>query len=320
MDTLPGRCARYACVLLALASLPVLAAEPPPQGADAAREWIARLSGGARQLEYQGVMVYAHDGRVEAMRVSRSLGARGPREEIVSLNGDPRLLVREQGRLVWTDPNGRSVEVSSGVLPLLGLDESRLGRASPSYRMRFDGNDRVAGLESTVVSADPADNTRYGYRLWVEPHTGMLLGSRLVDADGSTVQQAMFTSLTLGKASPARLLPERGAIPGAGVLPNDSRIGWMPDGFRMIGAPVRPDGTQHLLYSDGLAYVSVYIEQLRPGSAPMGGGMRRGALSVYARTMSDQQVVVVGDVPAATAEKIARSVEARPDTADSAGR
>jgi sigma-E factor negative regulatory protein RseB len=86
----------------------------------------------------------------------------------------------------------------------------------------------------------------------------------------------------------------------------------MPPGFRMIGAPSAASAARaHLLFSDGMAYVSVYIEPLASSGRPMDGAVKRGAMNLYARPVDNNQVVVIGDVPAATAEKIARSVEPR---------
>src|SRR6185436_20288310 len=93
------------------------------------------------------------------------------------------------------------------------------------------------------------------------------------------------------------------------------RAGWLPAGFKLVGTPVHPMGQTHLLYSDGLAYISVYIEPLREEARPMEGNVRRGAVNLYAQPSRDNQVVVIGDVPAATVERIAHAVEPVADKA-----
>ena len=86
------------------------------------------------------------------------------------------------------------------------------------------------------------------------------------------------------------------------------RVSALPRGFRLVGhAADSAPGAQHLLYSDGLASISVYVE---PRAGAPTGRHQRGALSVYGRAMDQHQVVVVGDVPPATVERIALSVTA----------
>jgi len=106
---------------------------------------------------------------------------------MVSLNGDQRVLVREDGHLTCSDRDGSKVQVAVGEFPLLALDPSLLGGANGQYRLTVSGHDRVAGMDSAVVVAKPVDQSRYGYRLWVEPGSGMLLGSNLEGPDGDLV-------------------------------------------------------------------------------------------------------------------------------------
>jgi sigma-E factor negative regulatory protein RseB len=163
-------------VLALVLALPAAAlAQSTPAPGASAQEWMARMAGESRRFEYQGVMVYAHDGRIDTMRVSRRLGPGGARDELVSLNGDQRVLVREDGHLTCSDRDGSKVEVAVGDFPLLSFDPSHLGAAGGQYHLTVSGHDRVAGMDSAVVEAKPVDESRYGYRLWVEPASGMLL-------------------------------------------------------------------------------------------------------------------------------------------------
>ena len=300
---------------LALAlALPASAAQaqttPAPAPGASAQEWMARMAGESRRFEYQGIMVYAHDGRIETMRVSRRLGPGGTRDEMVSLNGDQRVLVREDGRLTCSDRDGSKTEVAVGEFPLLALDPAQIGGANAQYKLTVSGHDRVAGMDSAVVEAKPVDQSRYGYRLWVEPSSGMLLGSNLESPDGDLVQQLMFTNIALtpGNGLPKLVRPKPPA-PAEAAVAQAWRAGWLPAGFKLIGTPEHATGQTHLLYSDGLAYISVYIEPLRDSARPMEGTQRRGAVNLYAQPTRDQQVVVIGDVPAATVERIAHAVE-----------
>jgi sigma-E factor negative regulatory protein RseB len=287
---------------------------PEPTNPD---QWLARMAQAGSTLEYQGVLVYAHDGRVESMRVSRSIGAKGLREEIVALNGGRRAIVRENGTVTTTDPERGTTQVGHDEFPLLTFDPSALKRAAELYRLSLVGGDRMAGLDARVLEARPTDSSRYGYRLWVEPHSGMVLGSTLQAPDGAQVEQMMFTSVAMSSApSNVRIVPQLvpNAPTSAAIMgPSAWRLGWLPPGFRLIASPPSASELQsHLLFTDGLAYVSIYIEPLAKAAHPMDGPIKRGALNLFARPVDDSQVVVIGDVPAATAERIARGVQRTP--------
>jgi sigma-E factor negative regulatory protein RseB len=71
-------------------------------------------------------------------------------------------------------------------------------------------------------------------------------------------------------------------------------------------------GGEHLLLTDGVANVSVYVEPRSPnGVAGMTLGTR-GALSIYSRDAGSQRVVVLGTVPAATVQRIALALRPVP--------
>jgi sigma-E factor negative regulatory protein RseB len=102
----------------------------------------------------------------------------------------------------------------------------------------------------------------------------------------------------------------------ASVLQPDDSV-WvvrqMPPGFvqildarRMLPgkrAPVR-----QMVYSDGLAAVSVFIEPLAEVDKPMQGLSAQGAINIYVKPVAEYQVTVLGEVPAATAVQIGNSV------------
>ena len=66
----------------------------------------------------------------------------------------------------------------------------------------------------------------------------------------------------------------------------------------------------HIALSDGLAAVSVFIEPISKHGSPPGEGLYqgRGAIYIYTRTVSDNSVTTVGEVPPATVIQIGNSV------------
>ena len=300
---------RAARVLLALAiaaAAPWASAQPAAQEAPVAL--LERMSRSLQALEYEGVFVYVHEGRVDAVQVTRTQGGDGPVDRLVTLSGDRREVVREGGELRCLTPGGTVTAATGPRFALLAPDPAQVGRLAESYRFSVAGLDRVAGYEATVLDAVPLDADRYAYRLWLERASGMLLASMLRGPGGEAVEQLVFTSLRLRESG----LVAQDVAPALDAEPTPP-TGWqvadLPSGFRLIARPSAPDGGQHLLYSDGLASLSVYIE---PPGGGLVGAARRGAVNAFGRALPDAHVVVLGDLPAATVARIAASVRRTP--------
>ncbi|HET7843998.1 MAG TPA: MucB/RseB C-terminal domain-containing protein [Xanthomonadales bacterium] len=289
---------RIAALVLALVAWPALAA-------DGAADQLGRLRHALDTLQYQGVFVYLHDGQVDSMQVTRSIGPRGTREHIVSLTGDRRQVLREGNTVQFLLP--------AGLMTLTGGrddgDASAFAQAAAHYDIEVTGHSRVAGYEAAVVDARPRDAHRYGYRLWIERETGMLLGSALLGSDGNPIEQLLFTSLEMKPAPAARPAAAAPAAPDT-AEPGQWTVD-LPEGFRLIARPAAERDAEHQLFSDGLANVSLYVEPLRSESADWTGSSRRGAIAVVGRVRGGYHVVVMGDLPVATVERIADSVQPR---------
>jgi sigma-E factor negative regulatory protein RseB len=293
--------ARIASGLLLAIAAP-LHAQPAQEPAALIERMVQALQG----LEYEGTFVYVHEGRVDSVHVTRTLGPDGPMERLVTLSGDRREVLREAGELRCLTRGG-TVVASAGVqAPSFPGGLANMAQWREHYRMSIAGSDRVAGYEATVVDAAPLDSLRYGYRLWLDRATGMLLASMVREASGAPVEQLAFTQLHLQQAPDGATA----AVPaGEPARPPATPSRWyaaaMPAGFSLVSRVQAEGDSEHLLYSDGLASVSIYIE---PSGRGLLGATRRGAVNAFGRAADDAHVVVVGDLPAATVASIAGSV------------
>ena len=88
----------------------------------------------------------------------------------------------------------------------------------------------------------------------------------------------------------------------------------MPKGFRLSAyiarqAVMRKRPVEHLVYTDGLAAVSVFVERLGEGDKSfMLGPSRMGAVNALGSRVDGYQVMTVGEVPAETIALIGGSV------------
>ncbi len=325
----PMRCSHL--VLIGLVLLAVGSASA--QADDEVGEWLDRMARAVDGLNYRGTLVHMRDGRVDTLRVIHRVDAEGVRERIYSIDGQPREVLRD-GKHVRTLLEGDQPLVVQGGIGARLLPSRPVSQSSSpviGYRMRMAGTERVAGMRARVVEIRPRDQFRYGHRFWLEENTGMLLRSALLDRNGRHLQKMTFVDIDLGVPISDRELAPGLAVRGAAEsrmdeqdVPEPSaaaelrRATWkparLPDGFRLasVGQGVNPDGRafEHLLFSDGLASFSVYVEEAkRARSSDRIEAI--GPVHVYTGMVEKYLVTVVGEVPSATVALVAKELERR---------
>lgn len=299
----------------------VAQADETPVGEEAARGLILHMSAAVAGLDYQGSFVYARGGQIDSLRLFHAGGPGSERERLVSMSGPRSEIVRSGDAITCLPAEQPAVLLPNrGATRLLPLVPDVRGERFPKYyRIDIGGEDRVAGYRARIVDIAPRDAYRHGYRLWLEESTHLLLRSAVVDAGKRTLEQFMFVALDIGAKPKESDLAQSGAggpaeppveMPLGG--PPQWRVDDLPPGFFFLRAQRPAEGptqTEHQLYTDGLANVSVYVES-RAENAPSlpDRAAMRGALSIYTRDAGAWKITVLGDVPPATAERMALSV------------
>ncbi len=297
---------------------------------DTAIELLKNMHKSAASLTYKGTFIYSHNGKMDSMQIFHRAGPKGERERVVHLNGTPREVIRENNILTCILPDSKAVSVSRfdatqhSILRQLPADLSEFRQY---YDFAISGQDRIAGRPTIVVSIDPKDKFRYGYRFWLDAQNSLLLKSEMIGEGGNPVENVMFTSIEMVSDIPDTQL--KPSLRGAHLTSmkegadNESKSGqdnenWkvarMPEGFKSAGGHARvmisESGTvHHLVISDGLASVSVYVEKRDPKKRQFIGSSFMGAVNVYGVVVADHQVTAVGEVPSATVKMVAESIE-----------
>jgi sigma-E factor negative regulatory protein RseB len=287
-----------------------------------ARKWLERMSGAMNHLDYQGTFVYVRGDLMETMRITHVVEDEGVRERLYSVTGARREIIRDQQGIrcvLGEDQPMLHDAVTTGVLfPGFPLEE--LQTQHPSYRYEMGGTARIAGHMGRRLTIVPGDRFRYGYELWLETKTGLLLKWVLFDANRNALAKLVFTELRLGNdidhaelesSLPAEAFTELPSpMPSRQVMTRSSPE-WepesLPPGFRLATHRHQVDGEsvfEHLVYSDGLASVSVYIES-NHGEPTIAPGLNRiGTTNAFTRLLGDRQLTVIGEVPAVTVRTI----------------
>ncbi len=321
---------KYASKSSLFALLIVLFATKPLIAGNDAADWIRQMSQAMEELTYQGTFVYLHGGEIETMQVVHDYRSEGVREKLLSLNGEARLIIRDSDNVTCIWPGSKSVIVSKSK-PRTPFPQFNTGvnpKFANYYKFMVGGEDRVAGLESVVVAMMPTDQYRYGYKLWVDKKSKLLLRSMLLDSDERVIEQVMFTNVQFPATTSAEHFKTDSLEAGyswktvsssreaAPVSAKDSYVEFtrLPMGFSKISETMRPmpineNPVRHVIVSDGVASVSIYVEYTDGKSTKeMEGASSMGAAHAYGRAMDKAFVTVVGEVPMATVKLIGDAV------------
>ncbi|MDP3760290.1 MAG: MucB/RseB C-terminal domain-containing protein [Ramlibacter sp.] len=295
-------------------------------------DWLMRMHEASRLRSYVGTFVVtSSNGGMSSARIWHACNGNQQVERVESLTGAPRSTFRRNDEVVTFIPESRVVRTERR--EALGLFPSLVKAADSSipefYSARRLGGDRVAGFEADVVQLAPKDNLRFGYRIWSEKKTGLVVKLQTVDPDGNVLEQAAFSELSLDapvridKLSQMMAATEGWRVEKADAVKTTAAAeGWQLKsevaGFKPVscyrrptaGSPM-PDGTLQWVFSDGLAAVSLFVEAYDRQRHAQEGMFASGATQTLTRRIQDWWLTAVGEVPPQTLKAFALSLERR---------
>lgn len=309
-----------------------------------------KMAQAAHQLTYEGIFVSSSAERMETSRVAHGFIDGQEVEHMEVLDGSPREMIRRGDETSSFFSREKRLIIETGVrqrqFPSLLFNGLR--QLSDHYTVRYVGQGRVAGLDSRVIELVPRDALRYGHQFWLDEASGLLLRTTILNSEGETLDSFSFTQLKIG--SPLSRQAFKPKFPSEGLSVQKivvteaapEHLGWafqkkLP-GFRRVHVMRRESDTEppslHVLFSDGVATISTFIEaayddaardapQNAAQNAPQGATKeparpqpakarneredtgtvrpssiaRMGALNVYHREVHGHMVVVMGEVP-----------------------
>ncbi len=313
----------FALGLALCAGMSLAQAQTTPE----ALQLLRKIHYATQSLSYTGTFVYQQGERSETSRIARIADSSGGVEKLEVLDGMPREIVRTGDVLRCYLPESRTVKVehAGDQRSFPALLPERFTDLARHYVITRGERERVAGLDSESVLLTSRDELRYSYKLWADAASGMLLKARTLNEKGETVEQFTFTQLSIGSVArhkvKSKFATRNWQVEEAAAAPDNlAESGWSVSadlpGFRKIGEVRRrlhasPEVRQ-VVYSDGMAAVSVFIEPL-PGKhdATRNGLSSLGAINIFTREVANHLVTVVGEAPAASVRRIAERVEFR---------
>jgi sigma-E factor negative regulatory protein RseB len=217
---------------------------------------LERMDVAAKQLNYEGVFSYQEGREMQSIRIIHRANQQGEIERLVSLNGVAREVIRNNEMMTCVYPEGESVQPNHRPLGRGFPSDflNRLSIASPYYQLSLGQEKRIAGHHTKELRVMPVDNYRYGYQLWVDKDSDLLLQSDLVDEQGMVLETFTFSSVEMGHEIPDQSLQAQmqgnrmtwnraehimNTKISANKAESSWQIMWMPDGFTLMAQQSR---------------------------------------------------------------------------------
>lgn len=304
-------------------------ADPRPGDGRAERtvsEWLTRMHDASRQRNYIGTFVVSSSsGGMSSARIWHACDGTRQVDRIESLTGERRSIFRREDEVLTFMPESKTVlserRETLGLFPdVLKPSETAIPEFYGAHRV---GSDRVAGFEADIVQVLPKDAQRFGYRIWSEKKSGLVLKLQTLDEAGRVLEQAAFSELQLDAPVRMEKLAQMMAVPegwrvekAQAVKTTAAAEGWglkgQVAGFKPQSCYKRPDErVLQWIFSDGLASVSLFIEDYDRERHAREGVFASGATHTLTARVQDWWVTAVGEVPPQTLRAFARALERR---------
>lgn len=296
--------------------------------AETVQDWINKMSSSSHQGNYQGTFVFWREQKIEAMRIAHGSKDGKVWVSLKSLNGEPRQLIHKNGEVISIFPNKHLVSINemTSNLPFHPDLPKDIKQLNTHYELSMLGQERIANRDTQIILVKPKDGYRYGFKYWLDKDTGLMLRCDVINKDKKALEHMMFTDFEYLKSPPKEAFKQT-------LIPKDFKVlkqnetqplkagnNWfakqLPNGFMLtknIFKPMRKKqkSVQQLIFSDGLASVSVFIDQNVNAPHRLDGHTKMGSINAFGLMMEDYQVTAIGEVPLNTVKLIAESIQHR---------
>jgi sigma-E factor negative regulatory protein RseB len=287
---------------------------------------LQKASQAARELNYKGIFVYQSGSTSKSVQLTHMNYGQGEYARMVVLDGAPREVLSQGSDVVIFNPKNEKImiEKKRGQNMFPALLPSNMEAIKTSYQAQYASVERIGGRDAYVINLTPRDQMRYGYRFWVDKEFGLLLKVTTLNEHGEALEQISFSQLTWmdgqnidwfkPKFDPSKAyVMDQDQPTKASASEMDCDISQLPAGFRKVDQVKQTVKGKALpviqmIFSDGLASISVFVEPLTKGVRPKIGHTVVGATNFYASVNEGHQVMVIGEVPEAAVSKFASAI------------
>ncbi|MDO9106768.1 MAG: MucB/RseB C-terminal domain-containing protein [Methylovulum sp.] len=300
------------------------------------KQALLKMTQAMQSLNYQGTVAFLRNGKLEPMKYFHAAHDGVEQERLLSLNSPLREVIRDAGKVSCLYKATQQLVVDHRPFERSFLVDlpNNLDELDAVYSIAVIGEEEIAMLPAYVIAIMPKDQLRYARKIWLDQRQFLPLKVVVYAlADGvvldEALEQLVFTDLEVTGIQP--FVDVKKPDPGNPAqdiyklqAQSPDQAGFiaarLPQGFKEIFFTRRPmhnsgEPVDHLLLSDGLASVSIYMEhknnagQSEPSLSKNVQSV--GAVNFFSRTLGDFELTVMGEVPAETVKLIAEGITLR---------
>lgn len=288
---------------------------------DSAEALLHQMNEASQHLNYELSYILIKKNSIEPLVYRHARSDDKQLAHLVYLSGPVREVIRRGDEVSYIEPGVEPFTIESGnlVAPTIPLLNSNVDQLKGFYDFIPVGRAREAGTACQVLRVVPKDGQRYSYVLWVDEKSKLPLRADLVDRDGEVLEQYRTISFSVNDQIAQAMsglnqvkLPEVLSLPKGQMSGSYWTVGWIPNGFEPKELNrYRMNNTDRMvesqMYSDGLFNFSIYVSDSDDLSLK-GQLVRQGRRTLHSFVRGKHEISVIGDIPPATAKRIAQSV------------
>jgi len=289
-------------VFLALVSSQVYASE-------AGINLLVKMNDALHRMNYSGTLVHIKGNDVNTLHVTHELKNGVATETVNSLNGE-----------------NKSVSSQTQTFSLAKVPKS-VESMREVYSLDVGAMKKVAMRGCQVMIARPKDKMRYLQKYCIDIETGLPLDYSLIDNTHKMVERFTFTNVNISEPHSEVLAeadlastsaPPQTLIEGHSHESGNWTITELPKGFSFGKLPLSQASevnmgadTEHLLLTDGLSSVSIFISPIATAQPKVASTINSGALNVLTSQKNSHRITLVGEIPRSTMQTIFDNLEHR---------
>ena len=291
---------------------------------ESAHDLMARMAKASRELNYSGIFTYEYRGNLTSVKLIHEVRNGKIYERLLHMDGTQRNVVSRSDNLDC---------MRTGDMLLRGnayrINDDNYSHLADFYEFHIKSDGRIADREVSMVHVLPKDKYRYGYVVAIDKNSGLLLQSVLMSHKGRPMERFQFVDINIGESSAHNELKIDGDefdnIDQTNCIEVDRKMDapesmwraqWLPPGFYLASHQL-PDaeGQESMMYTDGLAVFSVFIDSVRGRVLPPIDATLGATVAVLTKADingREYAICVVGEIPRGTASQVASAISLAP--------
>ena len=278
----------------------------------------------SQQLNYEGVF---HSQSSSESNSTHVIHANIDNKEyclLKMLDGAPNEVFCSGDMVYVTSQDGLLIKKRKNQFLFPSVLPSDIKHLKKNYQLSFGEKKRVADRMAQHIELKAKDNLRFNYHIWIDDKNLLPLKLIVNNNKNITIEQSTFTTIAFSEVIDKDIFEKNINLSEIYVAKNKfvenyvSNKFWnlkdLPSGFKEVDLISRRVNGLNLLdyqiiFSDGLAYVSLFIRPITRGTEPKEGTVAIGPTNISARYQDGYQIMSVGMVPPETVNTFSGAIE-----------